>query len=156
MFEIRPFASGDAEAVIEVWRESGLLWPTNHPQRDIARKLRVRPDLFLVGLLDGTVIATAMAGYEGHRGVINYLGVLPRHQRKGYGKRMLEHVERLLRSEGCPKINLNVRTSNAAVLEFYRKLGYQQEPVACLGKRLESDPPYSPSAQADQRPTPEK
>ncbi|HVW19718.1 MAG TPA: GNAT family acetyltransferase [Opitutaceae bacterium] len=140
MFEIRPYLPGDADAVIEVWRQSGLLWPTNHPGRDIARKLKVRPDLFLVGTLEGAVIATLMAGYEGHRGVINYFGVLPRYQRRGFGRRMMDHAEALLRGEGCAKINLHVRQSNPAVIEFYRKLGYQEEPVVCLGKRLERDP----------------
>lgn len=80
-----------------------------------------------------------MAGYEGHRGSINYLAVCPRHQRCGYGRQMMDEAERLLRTVGCAKINLNVRTSNTKVLAFYRAIGFIQDDVIGLGKRLEHD-----------------
>ena len=47
----------------------------------------------------------------------------------------------MLRAVGCPKINLQVRTTNAGVIEFYRRLGYAVDEVASLGKRLETDAP---------------
>jgi ribosomal protein S18 acetylase RimI-like enzyme len=138
-FEIRPFASGDHDAVIGVWRRSGLLHPNNDPAKDIRRKLKVRPDLFLVGVAGGAVVATIMIGYDGHRGWVNYLGVLPEHQRRGYGRRLMEEAERLLRIEGCPKINLQVRTANKAALSFYDRIGFSDNDTVSLGKRLEQD-----------------
>lgn len=138
-FFIRPFALTDTDAVITVWRESGLVRSTNDPRKDIHRKLKVRPDLFLVGVLDGVVIATVMIGYEGHRGWINYLGVLPVYQRHGYARQLMTEAERLLRVEGCAKINLQVRKTNHAVLAFYASLGFAEDEVVSLGKRLESD-----------------
>jgi len=140
-FSIRPFAGADTDAVIEVWRRSGLLHPANDPRKDIARKLRVRPDLFLVGTVGGAIVATAMVGYEGHRGWINYLGVLPAHRRRGYARRLIGEAERLLRLEGCPKINLQVRQGNAAALSFYERVGYSGNGTVSLGKRLEEDTP---------------
>ena len=95
--------------------------------------------MFLVGLLGGRVIGTVMAGYEGHRGWINYLAVGPGHRRGGFGRRLMEEAERLLRAVGCPKINLQVRTSNTEVLAFYRRLGFVQDDAVSLGKRLEHD-----------------
>jgi ribosomal protein S18 acetylase RimI-like enzyme len=138
-FEIRQFAIGDSDAVVEVWRRTGLLHPNNDPGKDIRRKLQVRPDLFLVGTIGGAVVATIMIGYEGHRGSVNYLGVLPEHRLRGYARRMIEEAERLLRLEGCPKINLNVRTANAAALSFYERVGFSPDSVVSLGKRLEHD-----------------
>ena len=138
-FEIRQFAVGDSDAVVNVWRRSGLLHPNNDPWKDIRRKLKVRADLFLVGTLGGAVVATVMIGYEGHRGWVNYLGVLPGHRRRGYARRMMEEAERLLRLEGCPKINLQVRSTNAGALSFYRRVGYSYDKVVSLGKRLEHD-----------------
>lgn len=138
-FEIRPFASQDEAGLISLWGECGLVVPWNDPRRDIRRKLRVHPDLFLVGLLAGKVVASVMAGYEGHRGWINYLAVSPAYRRAGLGRRMMEEVEVRLRAMGCPKINLQVRTSNVGVIEFYRKIGFAQDDVVSLGKRLESD-----------------
>ena len=48
----------------------------------------------------------------------------------------MQHVEQLFVSAGVPKINLLVRSTNTAVGEFYRHLGYVQDEAVCLGKRL--------------------
>jgi len=143
MLTLRPFSIDDSEAVIALWHECGLLHPNNDPRKDIARKLRVRPDLFLVGVVNGAIVASVMIGYEGHRGWINYLAVSPAHQKRGHGRLLMETAERLLKAEGCPKINLQVRTTNAGVLAFYRAIGYLQDDVVSLGKRLEHDRPAS-------------
>jgi len=113
--EIRPFQLADEAAVISLWRSCDLVRAWNDPHKDIRRKLEVRPDLFLVGLLDGQVIACVMAGYEGHRGWLNYLAVAPEHQGHGYARAIVDEAERLLRAAGCPKINLQIRTSNHGV-----------------------------------------
>jgi ribosomal protein S18 acetylase RimI-like enzyme len=139
--EIRPFDLADEPAVIALWEQCGLTRPWNDPHKDIRRKLQVRPDLFLVGVLDGVVVATVMAGYDGHRGWISYLGVHPDHQRKGLGRALMVEVERLLALAGCPKINLQVRSSNQAVIAFYRRIGYALDDVVGMGKRLEHDGP---------------
>lgn len=139
MFNIRAFQLEDSGEIIALWKQCGLVRPNNDPVKDIARKLKVRADLFLVGVYKDKIIASAMVGYEGHRGWINYLAVAPEYQKCGYGRRMMEEAERLLRLEGCPKINLQVRTSNAAVLAFYATLGFVKDDVVSLGKRLEED-----------------
>lgn len=136
---IRAFHPDDEEAVVSLWRRCDLVRSWNDPVKDIHRKLKVRPDLFLVGLHDGHIIASIIAGYEGHRGWLNYLAVAPEHQRRGYARAIVDEAERLLREAGCPKINLQVRTSNRGVIEFYRTLGYSVDDVVSMGKRLEYD-----------------
>lgn len=106
---------------------------------DIRRKRAVTPELFLAGVIEGEIVASIMAGYEGHRGWLNYLAVAPERQRRGYGRAMVAEAERLLKDAGCPKINLLVRATNRAAVDFYRKLGYTVDEVACMGKRLEHD-----------------
>ena len=138
---IRPFQSTDEGAVVALWARCGLTRPWNDPHKDIARKLAVRPDLFLVAELDGTLIGTVMVGYDGHRGWINYLGVDPTSRRQGVGRALMAEAERLLRREGCPKVNLQVRTSNTEAIEFYRRVGFAIDDVVSLGRRLEHDGP---------------
>lgn len=116
-----------------------MIVPWNNPHRDIQRKLGVQPELFLVGCLTDRIIATVMAGYDGHRGWINYLAVHPNNQHTGIGKNMMDEVEIRLRAMGCPKINLQVRRTNTKVIEFYRKIGYKLDDVVSFGKRLETD-----------------
>ncbi|WP_145116102.1 GNAT family acetyltransferase [Gimesia panareensis] len=137
--DIREFEIRDQSAVIDLWNECQLVVPWNDPAKDIERKIKVDPDLFLVGELSGLIVATVMGGYEGHRGWINYLAVSPAHQRKGLGRAIMEQVEQRIRARGCPKINLQVRATNKAVIAFYESLGYNVDQVVGLGKRLESD-----------------
>lgn len=136
---IRAFQANDEAAVVALWRACDLTRPWNDPHKDIARKLRAQPELFLVGQWQGQIIASAMFGYEGHRGWLNYLAVLPEHQRKGHAKALMAHGEALLLALGCPKINLQVRASNAQVLAFYQSLGYRDDEVLSMGKRLIPD-----------------
>ena len=129
----------DQEAVVELWRECGLTVAWNDPVKDINRKLHVQREMFLVGTLGTRLVATVMAGYEGHRGWINYLAVAPDCQKMGFGRRLMEEAEMRLRAAGCPKINLQIRSSNAGVIEFYRTIGYSVDDVVSMGKRLEED-----------------
>ena len=133
---IRAFHAADEGAVVALWQECGLTRSWNDPRKDIARKLAVQPELLLVGVTDGAVMASVMAGYEGHRGWMNYLAVAPRFRGRGYGRALVEHVERLLLERGCPKVGLLVRSSNPDAVEFYRRLGYAQDESISLGKRL--------------------
>ena len=137
--EIRPFVEADTEVVVAIWERCGLLRPWNDPRRDIARKLKVQRELFLVGEDAGAIVAVVMASYDGHRGWINYVGVDPDHQRRGYGRAIVCDAERRLREIGCPKINLQVRRDNPGAAEFYAGLGYEEYYVRDFGKWLERD-----------------
>ena len=141
--DIREYTETDEQQVIDLWVKCRLVVSSNNPRMDIQRKLKVDRNLFLVGILDQRIIATVMGGYEGHRGWINYLAVDPAYQKNGYGRRMMAAVEQRIRSKGCPKINLQVRATNQRVIQFYRSLGYTDDHVIGLGKRLEEDEPYS-------------
>lgn len=133
---IRAFAAGDEAAVVALWQACGLTRPWNDPRRDIATKLAEQPELFLVGLVDERLVASAMAGFDGHRGWVYYLAVDPAHRRAGHGRALMREAERLLLERGCPKINLLVRSGNAQVIDFYRRLGYTVDDVTSLGRRL--------------------
>jgi len=137
--KIRPFHLDDESAVIALWQACGLTRPWNDPHLDIERKLNVQPELFIVGEIDGQLMATAMIGFDGHRGWVNYLAVSLEHRKLAYGRQLMQEAERLLKEMGCPKINLQIRTSNSDVIAFYHRLGYVEDDVVCLGKRLIKD-----------------
>ncbi|HSG26997.1 MAG TPA: GNAT family acetyltransferase [Candidatus Krumholzibacterium sp.] len=141
---VRTFAEEDREAVIGLWKTSQLVVPWNDPSKDIDRKLRVDSDLFLVGSIaadgkDEKIVASVMGGYEGHRGWINYLAVDPEYRGRGFARKMMDEVEERIRGKGCPKINLQVRETNADVIAFYEHIGYRDDHVISLGKKLVED-----------------
>jgi ribosomal protein S18 acetylase RimI-like enzyme len=141
-FVIRTFRSDDEPDVIDLWRQCGLIVPWNNPETDIQRKLSTSPDLFYVGLLDDELIASCMAGYDGHRGWIYFLAVKSDYQRKGFASMLIDHAESELIKLGCPKVELMVRKTNENVISFYQSAGYDIDPVMVLSKRLTEDEPH--------------
>jgi ribosomal protein S18 acetylase RimI-like enzyme len=146
----RPFRPDDTAAVVALWEACGLLRPWNDPRRDIARKVAEQPELFLVAEQpdqpeqpehddERTVVGVGMAGYDGHRGWVNYLAVRPDLQGSGLGRAFMAEFERLLTERGCPKVNVQVREGNEQVLGFYASLGYAPDRAVSLGKRLIAD-----------------
>jgi ribosomal protein S18 acetylase RimI-like enzyme len=135
---IDEFKLENMDEVIDLWSRCGLLAPQNDPKKDIERKMKVDPDLFLVLKSEDKIIGSVMGGYEGHRGWINYLAVDPKSRRCGAARKLMLEVEQRLLKKGCPKINLQVRESNLEVLAFYDKIGYSTDKVVSLGKRLGS------------------
>jgi ribosomal protein S18 acetylase RimI-like enzyme len=145
---IRPFRREDTEAVVALWRRAGLVVPWNDPYRDIERKLTVQPELFLVveaaahdAVASASVVGAAMVGYDGHRGWVNYLAVDESRRGEGLGAAIMAEAERLLVERGCPKLNLQVRSTNQGVIDWYRSLGYEPDHAVGLGKRLIPDVP---------------
>ena len=134
---IRPYGSQDHSQVVSLWNEVFPDDPPwNEPAAVIRRKLTVQPELFLVGLVNGRVVATVIAGFDGVRGWIHHLAVQSAYRRRGIARSLVEAAEESLAKLGCPKVNLQVRAANTAVISFYRALGYDVEERASLGKRL--------------------
>ena len=136
---IRPFEKEDELDLVSLWKLCKLTVPWNNPQKDIARKLKIQPELFLVGFHEKRLVASVMGGYDGHRGWINYLAVHPVFQGNGYGQQIMNFIEAELRLMGCPKINLQIRAGNDSLIAFYQKLGFSDDHAVSMGKRLEED-----------------
>ena len=137
---VREFDEQDRVAVIELWRVCGLLRSWNDPNLDIDRNLAVRDAMLFVAALGRDVVGSVMAGYDGHRGWVNYLAVDPAQQGDGIGRVLIESAERHLHDLGCPKINLQIRVGNPGAVEFYEHLGFAIDDVVSMGKRLVDDP----------------
>lgn len=135
--QIVSYRSEHFEGVDQLWREAFPDDPPwNRAEVAIPAKLQVQPELFLLALDDGRVVGTAMAGYDGHRGWLYAVAVRVSARRAGVGRQIVAEAERRLGALGCTKINLQVRSTNAAVVAFYHRLGYAVEERVSLGKRL--------------------
>lgn len=137
----RAFDPADTEAVVALWEACQLTRPWNDSRADIARKLRVQPELFRVSVdaATGGGVGSVMAGYDGHRGWVYYLATAPAFRGRGIAAALMQEVEALLLDLGCPKSQLMVRSDNAPALGFYDRLGYEASDVKVLGRRLIED-----------------
>jgi len=137
--DIRPYQEADEPAVIALWREVlPDTAPHNEPGQAIRQKRAFERDLLFVAAVEGIVVGTVMGGYDGHRGWVYAVAVRPEHRRAGVGAALVRRLERALAERGCLKVNLQVRTSNSAVVGFYQQLGYGVEERVSMGKRLYS------------------
>ena len=128
------------EQVIELWQKtSGSSAAHNMPAIAIDKKLEIDDGLFSVGTKNGDVIGTVVAGYDGHRGWIYSLAVLPIYRKQGVGSALLSHAEQKLSSLGCMKINLQVREGNETAEKFYISNGYSVERIVNMGKQLKEN-----------------
>lgn len=143
--KIRPVDAADAAAVIALWRDvfpeyGDPTRPHRDPRANIERKLAFGDGLFWLAEVEAEgatrVVATAMAGYDGHRGWIYSIGVAPGWRRQGIARRLLAHAETELRARGCPKINLQVLAAKDESVRFWRAAGYAEDPVIGFGRRL--------------------
>lgn len=90
----------------------------------------------LAAIEDDSLAGTAMVGHDGHRGWVYYLAVSPARRGDGVGRALMTAAEEWLRSHGIPKVQLMVRSTNAGVVAFYDRLGYENADVVVLGKWL--------------------
>ena len=127
------------EPLVDLWQQCGLTRPWNDPIKDIQRKLTDTMGQLVLMVDDDKLIGSVMVGFDGHRGSVFYLAVLPDYQARGCGKQLMQYCEDYLLQLGCPKLNLCVRDTNVKVLDFYQALGYEPEPVTLMGKRLIAD-----------------
>lgn len=127
----------DTEALVALWEACGLTRPWNDPRADIAMALETPTSDILVLREADQIVASAMVGFDGHRGWVYYLAVAPERRGSGFGRAMMDACEAWLRERGSPKIQFMVRDDNAAALGFYERLGYERQAVVTLGRRLD-------------------
>ncbi|MCH7881796.1 MAG: GNAT family acetyltransferase [Proteobacteria bacterium] len=135
--KIRKFEKNDKDALIALWQ---AVFPDdpphNEPSQVIESKLAV-DDLIFVAEAGGKIVGACMAGYDGHRGWLYALAVSPDKRRKGTGKALVNFAMQALKELGCVKVNLQIRSTNTEVAEFYQSLGFSTEPRLSMGTFIE-------------------
>jgi len=133
---ISDLTPADIESVSALWHQAGLTRPWNPPEADLRRALAGETSTVL-GLFDEeTLVGTVMVGHDGHRGWVYYLAVAEGRRGTGLGRQLMLAAEDWLRERGVVKLQLMVRSSNAAVLFFYDRLGYEDADVQVRAKWL--------------------
>jgi ribosomal protein S18 acetylase RimI-like enzyme len=133
---IQPFdVVAHQSQLAELWqRVFGYESAHNAPDFAIEKKISHKDGLLFVAEVEGKVVGSIMAGYDGHRGWLYSLAVSPEYRNRGLGSRLVRYAEERLIALGCPKINLQILKGNETVESFYRKLGYEAEPRISMGK----------------------
>ncbi|MFN7129112.1 MAG: GNAT family acetyltransferase [Brevundimonas sp.] len=137
MTDIRPIRGGEDEAVIALWTASGLTRPWNDPVADLNLAKDGATSTLLVAADEAGISGTVMVGFDGHRGWVYYLAVVPGRRRSGLGRDLMTAAQDWLKKRGAPKLQLMVRADNEAAVGFYQRLGLERQDVIVLGRRLD-------------------
>jgi ribosomal protein S18 acetylase RimI-like enzyme len=132
-----PIEDADVAAVIALWQRCGLTRPWNDPAADIALARQGANAAVLVGRDGRGIVASVLAGHDGHRGWVYYVAVDPDCRQKGYGRIIMAAAEDWLRARGIEKLQLMVRPDNTQVMAFYESLGYGEQQRVIFAKWLD-------------------
>lgn len=130
---IRRYQAIDRQSVIDLW---STVFPNDPPHNAPAQMLDAKlavDDLIFVATRDNQLVGACMAGYDGHRGWLYAIAVLPQHRRTGTGAALVQEAIAALKSQGCIKVNLQIRSSNSEVASFYQALGFNIEDRLSMG-----------------------
>ncbi|HVP23376.1 MAG TPA: GNAT family N-acetyltransferase [Conexivisphaerales archaeon] len=134
--KIREFRVADYEDVARLWLDSGLGFRLGDDLDSVKVKVTRDPELFLVAEEGGRLVGTVMGAWDGRRGWIYHLGVLPGSRRKGVGRALVEEIESRMREKGVLKVNGLVYGWNRISLSFFREQGYQVQTMKEVEKQL--------------------
>ena len=135
--EIRKYQEEDRAGLIELFQKVFPDDPPhNEPSKVIDAKLAV-DDLIFVTVVDDQVIGGCIAGYDGHRGWLYAVATSPSYRRSGIGQKLVSLAVQSLKNIGCVKVNLQIRTTNTEVIEFYKSLGFSTEERVSMGVLIE-------------------
>ena len=134
--KIRQYKNDDHPQVLALWQSSGLVTGRSDTRESLQKQMKRDPDLFLVAEEDGRIIGVIMGRWEGRRGWINRLAIVPEHRNNKLGSKLVEEVEERLKTKGCEKVNLLIDGGNASVQDFYRKIGYSNDDLIFMEKWL--------------------
>jgi len=127
-YRVRPAGTGDAAAVLELWRVADAV-PSATDDRPALELLLARaPEGLLVAETDdAAVIGSVVAVFDGWRANLYRLAVHPEHRRRGVATALVENAERRLRAAGGRRISALVVHDHADAVACWAALGYEPD-----------------------------
>lgn len=134
---VRPATAADCNATIALWHKAGLTRPWNDPAADFTLAVAGPASCVLLATDGPDIVGSVMVGFDGHRGWVYYLASAPDRRGQGIGRALMGAAEQWLKARQAPKIQLMVRADNMVAKGFYAAIGYEEQPVVTIGKRLD-------------------
>ena len=134
---IRKMSIADYHEIYRVWQECNIYISASDREEEIKKFLEYNPLTSLVLIHNDKIIGGVLGGYDGRRGLVHHLCVAKEYRKKGYGKLLLEELEKLFLELGVVKISFWVDNENLEVVDFYQKLDYSlRDDIVTMSKTL--------------------
>lgn len=140
--EMRKLTPAELPDLLRLWRDAGL--PTkpagrDHPDR-LRREMESYPDNFIGAFVDGRLVGSVLATWDGRKGWINRVAVLPECRRQGIGQTLIKAAEEELEGRGALIIAALIEVDNTSSRRLFERTGYADYgEIAYVSKRKEGD-----------------
>ena len=124
---IRDCRLEDCPAVLDLWREAEAIPSRTDTLEELQRLVADRNGLFLVADVDGRLVGTVIGGWDGWRGNVYRLAVLPDFRRRGIARSLVAEVECRLRAKGARRVTVLVVKSEEQALAFWQAASYEHD-----------------------------
>jgi len=122
---VRSYRPSDYPQVADLWRAVWSELGSNDTPEALQDKAAHDRGPFLVAELEGCIVGTAMASWDGRWAWISRVAVHPGYQRRGIGRELMAEVERRLAALGAQRAYLITGAESQGATRFYRSLGYE-------------------------------
>lgn len=124
---IRCAVQCDLEPVLGLWAAAGSPPSVTDTREGLLALLATDEEALLLVVLNGTVIGSLIAAWDGWRGSFYRLAVHPDHRRRGIGTALLREGERRLRAQGAVRLTAIVADDEEGAMAFWRAAGHEHQ-----------------------------
>ncbi len=125
--QIRTAAAGEAETLLAFWKEAAEGTSITDDVDGVSRLIARDPEALIVAELDGQVVGSVIAGYDGWRCSLYRLAVLPSFRRQGISTALLEAAEKRFLAVGGRRGDAMVLEANEGAQHAWAAAGYHRE-----------------------------
>ncbi len=126
-FIIREMTIEDYDEIFALWQITTKRALSDADSREnIERYLSHNKGMSLVGVKDGKIIATVLAGHDGRRGFIHHMAVSPGYRRKGIGRVLAREADKRIKAAGIHKTHIFCYKNNTLGQPFWKALGLKK------------------------------
>jgi len=125
---LRPALSADIQQVLDLWEDARSTAAAVPDAPEALEALIAHaPDSLLVAELDGKVVGTVVAAWDGWRGNIYRLAVRRECRRLGIGLQLVRAAEAQLRDHGARRVTALVATEELGAAAMWKAAGYEHD-----------------------------
>jgi ribosomal protein S18 acetylase RimI-like enzyme len=127
MIVLRSGRPDEARSILDVWREADAEPTTTDDPTRLRHLMATNADALIVAEDSGRLVGTVIAAWDGWRGGIYRLAVLPGDRRRGLGRRLVEEAVRRLFASGAARLSAVVVDDDDRAMAFWTAIGWHRQ-----------------------------